>query len=202
MPPSEKTVGVEPTPKPTADEVRATVQIDAEPGGKKFQGVWLELPGTEVIPRTGRWVIDYRATEIWRSFENEEVIVTGAHYQPVGQAINAPHYKVATMRFGGPSRSRSVPLRSIGPETLLRGAFVETVWPAGTRRAGDIERSFRTDDGATYGLASGSAAVETGPRAITCREVEPDPAYAADTGGPKVFVIRVHPHAWTPERVR
>lgn len=191
---------MEPTPQPAA-ELHAIVRIDAEPGGKKFQGVWLELPGTEVIPRSGRWVIDYRATEIWRSFENEEVIVTGAHYTPVGQAINSPHYKVATMRFAG-RPSRSVPLRSIGPEQLLRGSFVEHVWPAGTRRAGEVERSFTTDDGRAYGLATGSAASEAGPRAITCREVEPDPAYAAETGGPKVFVIRVHPHAWTPERVR
>ncbi len=211
---------MEPTPeKPAAAEVHATVRIDAEPGGKKFQGVWLELPGTEVIPRSGRWVIDYRATEIWRSFENEEVIVTGKHYTPVGQAINSPHYKVATMRFAH-RPSRSVPLRAIGPEQLLRGAFVEQVWPAGTRRAGDVDRTFTTDDGRSYGLATGSAAPEVGPgvgspanpapgrlygpgpRAITCREVEPDPAYAADTGGPKLFVIRVHPHDWTPERVR
>ncbi len=201
-PQSGKTGVVETTPKPAADEVRATVRIDAQPGGKKFQGVWLELPGTsEVLPRSGRWVIDYRATEIWRSFEDADVIVTGEHYQPFGQAINSPHYKVATMRFARPP-SRTVPLRSIGPEKVLRGAFVEHVWPPGTRHAGDVERSFTTDDGATYGLAAGSADPKTGPAAITCRDVEPDPAYAADTGGPKVFVIRVHAHAFPPERVR
>ncbi len=199
-PQSGKTRVVPPTPEPAA-EVRATLRMDAQPGGKKFQGVWLELGGTEVIPRSGRWVIDYRATEIWRSFENAEVIVTGAHYQPIGQAINSPHYKVATMRFAR-APSHAVPLRSIGPERVLRGAFVEHVWPAGTRRAGEIERNFTTDDGQTYGLAAGSAAPETGPVAITCREVEPDPTYAADLGGPKVFVIRVHSHDWTPERVR
>lgn len=186
---------------PKADEVRATVRIDAAPGGKKFQGVWLELPGEEVVPRSGRWVIDYRATEIWRSFENEEVVVTGSHYQPFGQAINAPHYKVATMRFAHAPR-RSVPLRSIGPEQLLRGEFVDQAYPPGARRAGEPQRTFVTDDGATYGLASGSAEPEPGPVAITARAVEPDPAYAADTGGPKLFVIRVHPHDWQPERVR
>jgi hypothetical protein len=186
--------GTTETVTPDEDEVRARLRIDAAPSGKKFQGVWLEVGDT-------RWVIDYRPTAYWRSFENEEVLVTGSHYQPFGQAINARHFRVATMRFAH-APSHAVPLRSIGPEQLLRGSFVEHVWPAGTRRAGDVERTFQTDDGGTYGLAAGSAEGDAGPVAISAREVEPDPSYAADTGGPKLFVIRVHPHDWQPERVR
>ena len=68
-------------------------------------------------------------TAVWRGFENEDVIVTGTHYQPFGQAINAPHFRVATMRFAH-APSHAVPLRSIGPEQLLRGSFVEHVWVA------------------------------------------------------------------------
>ncbi|MBA2538388.1 MAG: hypothetical protein H0V17_02030 [Deltaproteobacteria bacterium] len=180
------------TPSPAAPdpEYLATVRIDAAPTGKKFQGVWLELGAQK------RWVIDYRPTEIWRSFENEAVIVTGHCYEPRGQAFNQPHFKVATMRFAR-APSRAVPYRSLGPEQLLRGAFVEHVWPAGTRRAGDVERQFRADD-ISYGLAGGAERTSSDPVAITARLLEPDPTYSATTGAPVVFVIAVHPHDHEP----
>jgi hypothetical protein len=182
------------TTQPTAargTEYLATVRIDAAPSGKKFQGVWLEH-GPEK-----RWVIDYRPTEIWRSFENEAVIVTGHCYEPRGQAINKPHFKVATMRFARPP-NRAVPYRSLGPEQLLRGAFTEHVWPAGTRRAGDVERQFQADDGTSYGLAGGAERKGNDPVAITARVLEPDPTYAATTGEPQLFVIAVHAHDHEP----
>jgi len=178
-------------PPALVDEVRATLRIDAVPAGKRFQGVWLELTTTD----TGRWVIDYRATEIWRGFENEQVIVTGHRYEPFGQAINARHFRVATMRFARPP-SRAVPYRSIGPQHVLRGAFVEQVWPPGSR-AGEVERSFRTDEGDTYAVAQGPT--EAGPVAISARIVERDPTYAAGTSGLVLVVLRLHPHDWTPE---
>lgn len=176
------------------EQVEATVRIDAEPGGKRFQGVWLELAGGL------RWVIDYRATEIWRSFENERVTVTGHHWQPMGQAIQAMHFKVATMQFADPP-SRAVPYRSLGPEQVLRGAFVEHVWPAGTRREGEVETEFHTDDGDSYELAGGQPA-RPGAVAIVARELEPDPTYAATTNGPKLFVLGVHAHDYKPAGMR
>lgn len=193
-PQSVKTETVKPS-EPTAavEELRATVRIDAAPSGKKFQGVWLEFDGQEGKDR--RWVIDYRPTEIWAGFADEAVIVTGRRYQPYGQAINAPHFEVATMRFAG-RPSRAVPYRSLGPEQLLRGELIEEVWPAGTKLAGDVEKQFRTDDGAIFGLANG--VTESGKVAVTAREVEVDLSYAATTGGPKLFVLRVHAHDYTP----
>ncbi len=174
---------------PPAQQLEATVRVDAAPSAKHFQGVWLELADG------ARWVIDYRATEIWRGFADQAVTVTGHRWEPQGQAIHATHFRVATMRFAAPP-SHAVPYRSIGPVQLLRGSFVEHVWPAGTRRAGDVEQQFRTDDGDSYDLAGGPT--EAGPVAITARVVEPDPSFSATTGAPKLFVIRVHPHDYTP----
>src|SRR5947207_15688253 len=52
---------------PALIEIKATLRIDAKSGGKKLQGVWLELePGK-------RWVIDDRPRELWRSFEDADV---------------------------------------------------------------------------------------------------------------------------------
>lgn len=192
-PPSETTIPVhadDPTREPV-EHVEATLRIDAAPGAKRFQGVWLELAdGT-------RWVIDYRAHELWRGFEDQQVAVTGRRYTPLGQAIRATHFEVETLRFARPP-SHAAPYRAIGPQRLLRGTFVEHVWPAGTRRAGDTERRFATDDGQIYELANATS--EAGPVAVTARVLEPDPSYAATTGTPRLFVIRVHAHDWVPER--
>ena len=190
-PRSGKTPAVVPE-DPSAEQLDATVRIDAAPSAKRFQGVWLELADG------ARWVIDYRATEIWTGFGDQAVTVTGHRWHPMGQAIQATHFKVATMRFTR-APSRAVPYRSIGPEQLLRGAFVEHVWPAGTRRAGEVEARFQTDDGDSFDLAGGPS--EPGPVAITARVVVTDPTYAAATGGPTLFVIRVHPHDYTPSPV-
>ncbi len=181
----------DPTTTP-AEQLEATVRIDADPSGKRFQGVWLELADGE------RWVIDYRATEVWRGFQNEAVTVTGHRWEPSGQAINATHFRVATMKFAGPP-TRAVPYRSLGPELIYRGQFIEHVWPAGTRRAGEVDHHFYTDDGDAFDLVGGSG--EPGQVAITARVVMVDPTYAATTGGPKLFVIRVHPHDYTPAPV-
>jgi hypothetical protein len=193
-----------PVTEPTADEDgperHATVRIDDAPGGKRFQGVWLEFPGGT------RWVVDYRPTPLWKPFEDEAVVVTGRTYQPRGQAINATHFRVARMRLAGTVTggrpgsaipgARAVPYRAFGPEQFLRGTFVEHVWPAGTRREGEAETEFRTDLGVSYGIAGGD--VDAGPAAIRARVVEIDPAYAATTGGPKLYVLSVHPHDHVP----
>lgn len=52
--PGKAPVTTESVPAP-GPERRATVRIDPAPGGKQFQGVWLELEGG------ARWVIAYRA---------------------------------------------------------------------------------------------------------------------------------------------
>lgn len=90
-------------------ERRATVRVDAQPAGKKFQGVWLELADG------ARWVIDYRPRLPWRSFADREVLVTGGCYEPFGQAITAPHVRVDRMRFAEDRRGVQ-PYLEVGPE--------------------------------------------------------------------------------------
>lgn len=178
---------IEPTEEDDGPAHRATVRIDDAPAGKKFQGVWLEFAGGE------RWVVDYRPTPLWKPFEDREVTFTGERYTPRGQAINATHFRVVRMRLVG---SASVPYRAVGPEQWIRGTFVEHVWPAGTRREGESELEFRAEVGTTYGIAGGET--DRGPVTVRARSVEIDPAYAATTGGPKLYVLSVHPFDYVP----
>src|SRR5262249_47884244 len=87
-----------PSPKsntPSGGERRAIVRIDAQPGGKKFQGVWLEFADDK------RWLVDYRANELWKPFADREVLVTGYCWapDPRAQAIQATHFHVERMTF-------------------------------------------------------------------------------------------------------
>lgn len=179
---------------PATTEYSATIRIDAEPGGKKFQGVWLEFAADR------RWVIDYRPRELWRGFQDAEVIVTGTCYRPFGQAISATHFKVERMRFAAPPK-RSVPFFELGPEQLMKGSFVEQAAPAGSKLAGSHQLEFQADDGTTYGIAgtSGSAPAP-GAAKVTARSVKLNLAYAATTGGPHLWILSVHDAAYEPDR--
>ena len=178
----------EPT-KPTAsftDERRATVRIDAQPGGKKLQGVWLDFGADK------RWVIDYRPRELWKPFADREVIVTGHCYRPFGQAIMATHFRVDRMRFVTPESGRG-PILEIGPEQLLRGKFVEQRFPAGSKLADSPMVTFVDDAGTSYwiaGAADDLPPVGTAAR-ITAREVTPDMSYVAQPGGRKLWILDV-----------
>jgi hypothetical protein len=174
------------TPTPAADEREAIVRIDAEPGGKKFQGVWLDF-GTD-----RRWVIAYRAHGLWKPFENREVIVTGQCYQPFGQAIGATHFRVDGMRFVKPERGRG-PILALGPEQRLRGTFTEYTFAPGSKRAGSPERSFTEDAGKQYLIAGASddlPALGTAAR-IWARDVVPDLSWTAQADGPNLWILDV-----------
>jgi hypothetical protein len=175
--------------KPTAasaDERRATVRIDSEPGGKKFQGVWLEFAADQ------RWVIDYRPRALWKPFEGHEVLVTGGCYRPFGQAISAPHFRVDRMRFVAPKRGHALILE-LGPETMMKGTFVLHQFPAGSKRADAPMVMFRDDSGTDFIIAGASEdvpAVGTAAR-ITARAVVPDLSYMAQTSGPNIWILDV-----------
>lgn len=175
-------------------ELRATVRIDAEPGGKKFQGVWLEFSDDR------RWVVDYRPRDFWRSFEDRAVLVTGTCYQPFGQAISATHFKVERMRFAAPSK-QSVPFVELGPEVVMTGVFVEHVWPAGTKLAGTKQLQFRDEagSGTTYWIAGTLDTLAVGPATIEARTALPDRAYAAGPGGEQIWILRAHAPDWRPD---
>ncbi len=175
-----------PTKAPAAAERRATIRIDAEPGGKNFQGVWLEFSADQ------RSVIDYRPRELWKPFENTEVLVTGACYQPFGQAISATHFRVDRMRFATPERGKHLILE-LGPEQMRTGTFVLHEFPAGSKRADSPMVMFRDEGGTDFIIAGASEdvpAVGTAAR-IKAREVIPDLSYLAQTGGPNLWILDV-----------
>jgi hypothetical protein len=173
------------TDEPSASEIRATVRIDAQPGGKKFQGVWLELGGDK------RYVIDYRPRSLWLGFENHEVFVTGHCYQPFGQAIGATHFRVERMRFAT-RPTTSVPLFELGAEVVMKGHFVDHPYPAGSKLAGSSEQTFHHEDGTVYALAGhGGDELKPGPATIKARVVEVNMAHHAQTGGPTIWVASV-----------
>ena len=184
---------VHPSSNPIAEpELRATVRIDATPGGKKAQPVWLEFGADK------RWLIDYRPRELWRGFEDAEVIVTGHCYRPFGQALAATHYKVERMRFASPPK-RSVPILEIGPEVVIKGSFGVDAAPAGSKLAGSSQLEFHADAGTTYAIAGSSAAAQLGPATIKARGVEINRAFAATTGGPHVWILSIHDLDYVPD---
>jgi hypothetical protein len=195
-----------PDPKPTTTtttkqaphdgERRAIVRIDAQPGGKKFQGVWLEFADDT------KWVVDYRAREIWKSFQDREVLVTGYCWapDPRAQAIGATHFHVEHMTFVKPEMGRG-PILSLGPEQILIGAFREQPFPAGSKRAGSSETHFDVDGGTSYSLQGASVDLPAmGTRvSVVAREIEPDRSWTAQTGGPKLWILDVRADGATVE---
>ncbi len=180
---------VEPTQPPASSRTKehhATLRIDAAPSGKKFQGVWLEFANGK------RWVLDYRPRTLWTDFADMEVVATGHCYEPLGQAIMAPHFHVDRLRFANPERGRAAILE-IGPEVRLRGAFVARVSPPGSKLAGTSELVFDAEDGTTYNVHDPDGALpEPGTAArVIARELVIDLSYAATTGGPTLFVLDV-----------
>jgi hypothetical protein len=162
------------------EEIRAVVVIDAKPGGKKFQGVWLEREGGE------KWVISYRPDELWRSFENRAVRVRGETYQPRGQAIRATHFRVDWLALVEDDPNAS--LVEVKEEKGYRGAFQWFVWPADTKLAGDKTLVFESG-GQQYFLANRPPQPTVGQELeLRAREVVPSP-YVARPGGPHLWIV-------------
>lgn len=171
---------------PTGEEREAIVRIDEQPGAKRFQGVWLEFAPDR------RWVIDYRARELWKSFVNREVIVTGQCYRPFGQAISSTHFRVDRMRFVKPERGRG-PILELGPEHLLRGKFGERKYAPGSKRADSPDPAFIDDAGKTFVIAGASESIPAlgTPARVLVREVIPDMSWMAQGDGDKIWLLDV-----------
>jgi hypothetical protein len=179
-------------PPSTSGEHRATVRIDPEPGAKHFQGVWLEFSERR------RWLIDYRARDIWRSFADRTVLVSGHCYEPFGQAIAATHFAVEHMRLV--DRVPDVPLTEVGPELILRGALAVHAHPAGGKHGGSSEVVFRDGGGTTYWIhAADDQLPGPGPVAVTAREVHASPAFAALPDGPRLWIFDFHAADHAPD---
>ncbi|MCY1009770.1 hypothetical protein OV079_30250 [Nannocystis pusilla] len=183
----------QPPEKPVADEFTATVRVDAEPGDKKFQGVWLERDDGV------RWVVAYRPEPWLAAFEGQRVQVTGAVYQPEGQAILAPHFRVETLRLA-PGATTDAPFVAVLAERRLAGTFQERVGGPGTKLEGERYLVFEADDGTAYLLANAPAGGDSGRAAtVKARVIEMSP-YVARRGGPYLWVLDVEPGRASPSR--
>lgn len=165
------------------EEFTATVRIDAQPGGKRFQGVWLERDDGE------RWVIDYRPRDCWRPLEDLQVHAIGSTYTPPGQAITATHFEVSMLTVIDPSPEAR--LVAVGPEKTLSGTVLTESGSAGSKSEGSSWLVFRSEDGVSRTLYNPSMlGTLTGSVTLTGRSVELSP-YAAHIAGPQLCILTV-----------
>jgi hypothetical protein len=166
--------------------LRATLTIDEQPGGKKFQGVWLDAD--DGIRR----VISYRADPWWQPFDGLRVEAKGRSYAPKGQAISAAHFRVEELRIIDPAPDHA--LVFISGERELMGSFASVTWPEGTKLAGETRRVFHSDHGVAYELyrLPDPAPASDQSLRITARVVEPSP-FAGRPGGSWLWVMNVTP---------
>ncbi len=159
--------------------MRATLRIDAAPGAKRFQGVWLVVGDRE-------YVVDYRAHALWTWFADREVTVTGEPYRPdpEAQAIQSEHFRIATLRVSERGRG---PYLGFGAETWLDGEVASDSAPAGSKLAGSTQSVFR--DG-VRSLPIVSDVPPPGRCHVLARELEPDMTYAARGNGPDLWIVR------------
>ena len=188
VPPGDPVPPEDPVQSSGSEEItlRATVDIDDKPGGKKFQGVWL------VTEDGNRHVISYRADPWWLDFEGRTVDATGTPYQPRGQAIGADHFRVEEMRVVKPTTAD--PLVMITNERELEGEFTRYEWPKKAKLEGTTTLVFEASDGQRYFL---SEVPDPEPPVderlkIKGRIVEPSP-FVARPGGPYLWVVDVNP---------
>ncbi len=185
-PPATKPAATKPAAKPpamttNANKFEATLKIDAKPGGKKFQGVWL------VKADGSKMVIDYRANGLWRPFENQKVAVTGMVYIPRGQAIGAKHFRVETINIV--DKQSTARFIALGPRKLIEGEFGTHTIKAGAKAGGQTYTIFKSKGGTTYQVMNPDKA-EKGPVKVRARSVTRSP-FTAHVGGPALWIINV-----------
>lgn len=172
-------------PPPSSSELRATLRIDAATGERP--GVSLELgDGT-------RYVVDHRARLLWRGFDGAQVIATGHCDAPSGEAIGVPHFRIERLRLA-PTVAMTTPLLEVGREAVLHGTFVEVAFPIGSKRAGSRELRFDETGGGSYVVHGADEDVpppSPGPATIRARAIVINPAYAATTGGPRLWIVEL-----------
>lgn len=151
--------------------------------GKRFRGVLLH-------PETGpAWVLTYVADELWAVFAGRRVTVTGALFQPEGQALVARHLRPVSWRIEAPGPDDTIV--EVGREQRLRGVFERQAQPAGSKLAGELTTRFVAEGGGSFLLAHAPEPLPLG-RAVElrARPVEPSP-FAARLGGPYLWVYEI-----------
>jgi hypothetical protein len=176
------------TDAPPRVELRATLRIDDE-------GAWLESGDDR------RLVLEGRPADIWRSFADRAVIATGHCYLPHGKATPPTHFQIERLRLVDPVSD--VPLTELGPETVLRGTLALHAFPAGSKLGGASEIVFRDGEGTQFWIHAADAPTPgPGPVAVTAREVQAAPAYAALPGGPRLWIVEFHAADYQPDPAR
>lgn len=165
----------------------ATVRLPTEDeqgkGRKVFRGVVLERDDGS------RWVASYVRDDLWQVFADRRVSVTGRRYVPEHQALVLPHIAVDTLSLGKPDPA--VAFVSMGPERWIEGRFETTIWPEGTKLAGEKQTHFVATGGATFLLSRLPPDAPMGPPVrIRARSVEPSP-FEARPGGDYLWVYEV-----------
>jgi hypothetical protein len=169
--------------EPALEEIDAVVEIDAEPGGKRFQGVWL-VQGADT-----RWVISYRAEPWLRGFEGQRVHARGRRYTPEGQAIDATHFRLEDMRVIDPSFGTV--FIEVGPELTLQGTIRVDIGAAGTKSAGERWHVFDSETQGSFQLANAPDGLVLDRRiGVRARTMVYSP-FVAHRGGPMLWVLDV-----------
>ena len=164
------------------DEFTATLHIDPQPSGKKFQGVWLEREDGE------RWLIDYRPRDCWQPFNDTTVAVTGSTYEPHGQSISATHFQVASLQRT--DEVFSADLIALGPQQTLTGTLHTEHGAPGSKSEGASWATLVTQT-RTWMLYNPSRLEgATGTVTVEAREVAYS-RYVARADGPTLCILNV-----------
>jgi hypothetical protein len=170
---------------PSGDTVEGVLRIDAKSRSKRFQGVWLEQgDGTRLL-------LSYRADGCWTAFEDRAVQANGASYQPGGQSIDAPHFRVDTLSLS--SEDPSALYVGLGPEQELKGEFTWATQAPGSKRGGEQWLLFQGDR--SYEIANPEKAERFATETsviVKGRSVTRSP-YSAHAAGPVLWVLSVRP---------
>ena len=84
--------------------------------GKGPQGVWVYHRDERPI------VLSYRPLHWLREFHERRVRVTGEFYEPTGQALLAPHFRVATVELVEGQKRRNLPEGKLAAPTWIEDA--------------------------------------------------------------------------------
>lgn len=186
-----------PVPEPAASEeaaseeaavseearMEARLRVDAEPGGKRFQGVWLEREGEEPL------IAAYRALSCFAPFDGHRVRVTGERWSPDprAQQIAAPHFRIATLELADPAAASDVLLHAVGAEQELVGVARTEAGEPGSKEEGATWTVF-VAGGTTWRIwdAPEDLPIDT-PLAVTGREVTVSP-FAAHAPGRHLWI--------------
>ena len=167
----------------SSEALEGVLRIDAKSRSKRFQGVWLEQSDGV------RLLLSYRTAGCWEAFKDRAVQARGAFYEPEGQSIGAPHFRVDTLSLA--SEDPAALYVSLGREQDLEGQFSWSSGAAGSKQEGERLLTFKSDT--SYALANPSKAERFSDGSavmIKARTLTRSP-YSAHTEGPLLWLMNI-----------